>query len=946
MEDRERTREQLVEELDALRRQVAGLKEGGGQRQSVHELLRRIVEGTASATGEEFFRSLVRNLASTLQVRHAFVSEFTGGTSRVRTLAFWKGEGFLDSFEYDLAGTPCEQVLRGEICHYREGVQALFPQDKDLVKLGAESYLAIPMTDDAGTVLGHLAVLDDKPMPDEPHHLSILKIFTARAVAELQRKRAEELDKEAGERFRKIFHYSNDAIFIIDPERDRILEANPMACTMLGYSHEELLLTPITAIHPKEMPQLLAFAQSVFAKGYGWTNELTCFTKTGQTLPAEISGSVIEMAGRPSLIALVRNITERKRMETALKEREEQVRLLLESTAEAIYGVDLEGNCTFCNPASLRILRYGDKQDLIGKNMHALIHHTRRDGTPYPVEECQVYQSFQKGEGIHLDDEILWRGDGTLFRAECWSYPVRRDQELIGSVVTFVDITDRKLAEEALLERQRLALLSLHVSNALTQSETLRDDLRRCAEGLVQYLDVAFARIWTVNEEENVLDLQASAGMYTRIDGSHAHVPVGKFKIGLIAQERRPHLTNSVIGDPRIHDQEWVKREGMVAFAGYPLIVGDRLVGVMAMFSRMPLTETTLQAMESVANKIALGIDRKRTELKFTSLQHTTSYLQEEIKAEHNFEELLGASPAMRKVFKNVETVAVTDSLVLVTGETGTGKELITRAIHNRSKRKGTVLVKVNCAALPAGLIESELFGHEKGAFTGALSRKIGRFELADRGTIFLDEIGELPLDLQAKLLRVLQEGEFERVGSARTFKVDVRVIAASNRDLEKSVQDGQFRSDLFYRLNVFPIHLPPLRERKRDIPLLVKYFVQKFNAKLGKKIETVPERMMEALETYPWPGNVRELEHVIERAMIVSQDSDLELGEWLVRPTASVGKARIPTLEELEREHIQQVLKVSGWRVSGEKGAAQLLGLKPTTLEARMRKLGIVRKQ
>jgi len=255
-------------------------------------------------------------------------------------------------------------------------------------------------------------------------------------------------------------------------------------------------------------------------------------------------------------------------------------------------------------------------------------------------------------------------------------------------------------------------------------------------------------------------------------------------------------------------------------------------------------------------------------------------------------------------------------------------------------------LVKVNCAALPAGLIESELFGHEKGAFTGALSRKIGRFELADRGTIFLDEIGELPLDLQAKLLRVLQEGEFERVGGGRTFKVDVRVIAASNRDLEKSVQDGQFRADLFYRLDVFPIHLPPLRERKRDIPLLVKYFVRKFNAKLGKKIDTIPERMVEALETYPWPGNVRELEHVIERAMIVSQDSDLELGEWLVRPTTSVGKAQIPTLEELEREHIQQVLKASGWRVSGEKGAAQLLGLKPTTLEARMRKLGIVRKQ
>ena len=226
MQDPEMTREQLMVALKTLRQREAGLKEGEDQRQSVHELLRRIVEGTASATGEEFFRSLVRNLASALKVPYAFVSEFTGETPRVRTLAFWKGKDFLDNFEYDLAGTPCEQVLRGEICHYKEGIQALFPQDKDLVKLGAESYLAIPLTDNVGTVLGHLAVLDDKPMPDEPHHLSIFKIFTARAVAELKRTQAEESDKETGERFRKIFHYSNDAIFIIDPERDRILEAN------------------------------------------------------------------------------------------------------------------------------------------------------------------------------------------------------------------------------------------------------------------------------------------------------------------------------------------------------------------------------------------------------------------------------------------------------------------------------------------------------------------------------------------------------------------------------------------------------------------------------------------------------------------------------------------------------------------------------------------------
>jgi transcriptional regulator with GAF, ATPase, and Fis domain len=295
-------------------------------------------------------------------------------------------------------------------------------------------------------------------------------------------------------------------------------------------------------------------------------------------------------------------------------------------------------------------------------------------------------------------------------------------------------------------------------------------------------------------------------------------------------------------------------------------------------------------------------------------------------------------------VLKNVERVAPTDSTVLITGETGTGKELIARAIHNLSSRKTKPLVKVNCAAIPAGLIESELFGHEKGAFTGALARKIGRFELADKGTIFLDEIGELPLDLQSKLLRVLQEGEFERVGGSQTFTVNVRVIAATNRDLEQQVRAGQFRSDLYYRLNVFPIHVPPLREREGDIPLLVQFFVRKFTVQQGKKIKRIPERMMTALQRYHWPGNIRELEHVVERAVILSEGPELEPIEWLTAGGPQSRIDKVLTLEDLEREHIRTVLEQTNWRVSGEKGAAGLLGLKPTTLEARMKKLGLAR--
>src|SRR3989454_11423367 len=337
--------------------------------------------------------------------------------------------------------------------------------------------------------------------------------------------------------------------------------------------------------------------------------------------------------------------------------------------------------------------------------------------------------------------------------------------------------------------------------------------------------------------------------------------------------------------------------------------------------------------------------DRVLMEQEKARLEAQNTYLQEEIHSEHNFEEIVGTSRDIKKVFKAIETVAPTDSTVLITGETGTGKELIARAIHQLSKRKAGVMVKVNCAAIPAGLIESELFGHEKGAFTGALSRKIGRFELADGATIFLDEIGDLPLDLQAKLLRVLQEGEFERLGNPRTLKVNARVLAATNRDLEQLAQSGGFRPDLYYRLNVFPIKLPALRDRKEDIPLLVRHFVRTYATKMGKKPETIAQATMQALQEYPWPGNIRELANVIERGVILSPGSLLELGEWRTNPGAAPGSDQVPTLEELERQHIISVLDQTGWRVSGEKGAAKLLGLKPTTLEARMKKLGITRK-
>jgi formate hydrogenlyase transcriptional activator len=319
-------------------------------------------------------------------------------------------------------------------------------------------------------------------------------------------------------------------------------------------------------------------------------------------------------------------------------------------------------------------------------------------------------------------------------------------------------------------------------------------------------------------------------------------------------------------------------------------------------------------------------------------------YLQEEIRTEHNFEEIIGESSALRRVLKQVETVAPTDSTVLVLGETGTGKELIVRAIHHLSSRVDHPVVKVNCAAIPTGLLESELFGHEKGSFTGAIAQKIGRFELAHKGTLFLDEVGDIPLELQPKLLRVLQEQEFERIGSTKTIRVNVRLVAATNAALHQMVTEKRFRMDLYYRLNVFPILIPPLRERPEDIPLLVRYFVQKYSRLRKKEIRSVPVEVMDTLERYLWPGNIRELENIIERAVILSTGRELRVSLDELKIAEEPAPHRANTLEDAERDHILKVLKDTKWVVGGPRGAAARLGMNRTTLQFRMKKLSITR--
>jgi formate hydrogenlyase transcriptional activator len=391
--------------------------------------------------------------------------------------------------------------------------------------------------------------------------------------------------------------------------------------------------------------------------------------------------------------------------------------------------------------------------------------------------------------------------------------------------------------------------------------------------------------------------------------------------------------------------------EGVKSLCHIPLVSRNRTLGLLSLtrLAPIPFSARDLEFLSLVGNQVAIAVEnalayREIAELKDRLAQEKV-YLEDEIRSELNFEEIVGRSSALRSVLQEIETVAPTDSTVLIYGETGTGKELIARAIHNLSARGKSSFVKLNCAAIPTGLLESEMFGHEKGAFTGAVAQRIGRFELAHHGTVFLDEIGEIPLELQPKLLRVLQEREFERLGSSRTLRTDARLIAATNRDLGAMVEEQKFRADLFYRLNVFPVHVPALRDRQEDIPLLVRHFVQQFARRMGRSVDTIPTETMNVLVRYHWPGNIRELQNLVERAVILSNGPILKVPLNDLQAQSTPAPARkIETLEEAERRHILEALDASDWVISGPNGAAARLGLKRSTLQARMEKLGIRR--
>ena len=479
-----------------------------------------------------------------------------------------------------------------------------------------------------------------------------------------------------------------------------------------------------------------------------------------------------------------------------LKRRNE---LILQAAGEGIYGVDNNGMTIFVNPAAARMLGW-QADALIGQPMHALLHHTRPDGTYFPKEECSIYAAFKDGTVHHVDDEVFWRKDGSSLPVAYTSTPIRENGKLAGAVVVFRDITEQKLAEQKLHQ-------------AYTEIEQMKEQL----------------------EAENV-------------------------------------------------------------------------------------------------------------------------YLQEEYKLEKNFAGIVGQSHAIQQVMQQIELVAATDASVLISGESGTGKELIASAIHEQSERHGHPWIRVNCAAIPRELFESEFFGHVKGAFTGALKDRTGRFSLANGGTIFLDEVGEIPLELQSKLLRVLQEGQFERVGEEKTSNVDVRIVAASNRELKADIEANRFREDLYFRLNVFPIEAAPLRNRRDDIPLLATHFITLICRRMNRQEPRLTQANLKQLQSYSWPGNIRELQNVIERAIILSKGNRLQF-DLPDRDTAADSSFNEPAgyeetdtpfteTERLARDraNIQQAILLSNGRISGENGAARLLGIKPTTLASRMKALDIQR--
>lgn len=636
--------------------------------------------------------------------------------------------------------------------------------------------------------------------------------------------------------------------------------------------------------------------------------------------------------------AEIERLKAERTLQQQLKEKEFYA-FTLNHLREAIFWIDQDGYIWQVNGKAAELSGY-DEEEL--RKMHVF---DLNQSVQKPNWDT-VWKNLQDKKRV-VFDALLKRKDGHVIDIEITqNFLVFEGREYTCSIVR--DIRERKMEEELLRA----------VSEA-TSGLTGEDFLIELARHITMTLTMRYALITEcANDEKTRLRTLCYVDgnkILDNIEYDTSDIPCeiimeGKdffMSEGLSTKFPKEAGIESGVGVPILSTKSGEVIGHILAIDPNPTTSEKNQTSILRIFAARAGAEMERMKAEKELEKAneQLKIRLKEIESLKNQLQLENKYLQEEIKLTYNFEEIISRSKDFQKVLQHIQQVASTDATVLILGESGTGKELIARAVHNISNRSKRPLVKVNCATLPANLIESELFGHEKGAFTGAMDRKIGRFELADGGSIFLDEIGELPVELQAKLLRVLQEGEFERLGNPRTMKVNVRVIAATNRNLQVAIEKKEFREDLYYRLNVFPIVCPPLRDRKEDIPLLVKHFCKKHEGKIGRTITAIPAKVMDTLVEYNWPGNIRELENIIERAMILSKEGVLEYGEWIpVAKNNTAAKEAVGRLDDVEKDHIIEVLNKTGWKVSGEKGAAKILGLNPTTLEARMKKLGIKR--
>jgi PAS domain S-box-containing protein len=725
-----------------------------------------------------------------------------------------------------------------------------------------------------------------------------------------ERKRSEEAVLKEKEFTDVAIDAQRDTFFVFNPATKKAIRWNKAFNLVSGYSDREIseLKAPNSYYSPEDLKKAAKATEEIL-KGEEYVFEMSLITKDGKKIPFEYSGAIIpgEKDDEQFIVSIGRDITERNKAEESLRKSEEKYRSLVSNIPDVVWTTDYKGNTTYISPNVEDVYGYSPDEiysagsDLWFGRIHSDDVETVKnafaklfeEGTPLDVE----YRIRRK------DDEWIWLRDRSIGTYE-------KDGLKLANGV-FYDITERKQAKEALKESEErfrnLAERSL-VGVYLIQ------------EGDVKYANPKIREIFGLTPEE-IIDKNFADKFILPEDRPMVEENLRKRFSGEVDAIR--YEFRGIRKDKKIINVEAFG--AAIMHQGRPAIIGT-LIDI-----------TERKRAERKLNEAFEEIKRLKEQLEAENI-----YLREEVQTIRGHEKIVGESEAIRGVLIEAEQVAVTDSTVLMLGETGTGKELLARAIHDMSSRRNRAFVAVNCAAIPPTLLESELFGRERGAYTGALSRQAGRFEVADRSTIFLDEVGELPPEAQAKLLRVLQEGKFERLGSTKTIEVDVRVIAASNQDMEDAVRSGKFREDLFYRLNVFPITVPPLRERKEDIPSLVWFFVKELSESMGKKIERISRKTMEELQSYPWPGNVRELKNIIERSIILTKGPALKV-ELPSVTSSMASKAR--TLDEVQREHIRSVLDQTGWRVRGKNGAADVLGLKPSTLESRMAKLGIKRK-